>query len=94
MWLSRLKRLVDALILEQEAGKIRYLGCSSWSATRVQSAQKYAASIGHQGFVACQPRWSLADSDHDAMLQQSPSGYYEDGYRVLHADLPMIPYSG
>ncbi len=87
--------IVDALIAEQQAGRIRYFGCSNWSVERILEAQRYAAASGHAGFAACQPMWGLAVPDRDAMLRYAPGGYYEDGYRALHAaGLPMIPYSG
>lgn len=100
-WLHRddpaqpVEALVDALIAEQAAGRIRYFGCSNWSVQRIEAAQSYAASIDHGGFAACQPLWGLAEPDRDAMQIYCPGGYYEDGYRQLHASgLTMIPYSG
>jgi aryl-alcohol dehydrogenase-like predicted oxidoreductase len=87
--------LLDALIEHQQAGRIRYFGCSNWSPARIAEAQAHAARIGHTGFVAVQPMWGLADPDRDALQRYAPGGYYEDGYRALHADgLTMIPYSG
>ncbi|HUH38729.1 MAG TPA: aldo/keto reductase [Spongiibacteraceae bacterium] len=86
--------LIDALIAEQQAGRIRYFGCSNWSVERIREAQAYAGSIGHSGFVACQPMWGLAEPDREAMQRFSPGGYYEDGYQRLHAEgLTMLPYS-
>ena len=100
-WLARQRRdsvveaILDALIAHLRAGRIRHFGCSNWSVSRIQLAQRYAASIGHEGFVACQPMWGLAEPDRAAMQQFAPGGYYEDGYRALHeAGLTMIPYSG
>lgn len=87
--------IIDALIAEQQAGRIRHFGCSNWSVERIREAQRYAAGIGHAGFVACQPMWGLAEPDREAMQRFAPGGYYEDGYQELHAaGLPMIPYSG
>ncbi len=87
--------ILDALIAEQQAGRIRHFGCSNWSVERIQEAQRYAASVGHAGFVACQPMWGLAVPDREAMMRYAPGGYYEDGYQALHAaGMPMIPYSG
>lgn len=86
--------ILDALIAHQKAGRIRYFGCSNWSVERIQAAQQYAQTIGHSGFIACQPMWGLAEPDRKAMQQYAPGGYYEDGYRVLHeAGMTMIPYS-
>lgn len=87
--------IVDALIAEQQAGRIRHFGCSNWSVARIKEAQRYAAGLGHPGFVACQPMWGLAVPDREAMQRFAPGGYYEDGYHELHAaGMPMIPYSG
>ena len=100
-WLHRddpshpVESILDALIEHQRAGRIRHFGCSNWGVARIRLAQRYAASIGHEGFVACQPMWGLAEPDRAAMQQFAPGGYYEDGYRALHeAGLTMIPYSG
>ncbi len=100
-WLHRddpsrpVEPLIDALIEEQQAGRIRYFGCSNWSPTRIAEAQGYAKRIGHAGFLACQPLWGLAEPNRDAMQRYCPGGYYEDGYQSLHAaGLTMIPYSG
>ena len=99
-WLHRddpsrpVSAIMDALIAEQQAGRIRHFGCSNWSPERIQEAQSYARSIGHDGFVACQPMWGLAEPDREALQMYSPGGYYEDGYQALHANgLSMLPYS-
>jgi aryl-alcohol dehydrogenase-like predicted oxidoreductase len=87
--------ILDALMEHQRAGRIRHFGCSNWSVARIEEAQRYAASIGHEGFVACQPMWGLAEPDRTAMQSYAPGGHYEDGYAALHAaGLAMIPYSG
>jgi aryl-alcohol dehydrogenase-like predicted oxidoreductase len=100
-WLHRddpsqpVEAIVDALIEQQRAGRIRHFGCSNWSVARIEAAQRYARSIGHAGFAACQPMWGLAVPDRTAMQRYSPGGYYEDGYRALHeGGMAMIPYSG
>jgi aryl-alcohol dehydrogenase-like predicted oxidoreductase len=86
--------IIDALIGHQKAGRIRYFGCSNWNPARITEAQDYAHSVGHDGFVACQPLWGLAAPDRNAMQKYCPGGYYEDGYQALHkAGLTMIPYS-
>ncbi|MBK6286296.1 MAG: aldo/keto reductase [Gammaproteobacteria bacterium] len=100
-WLHRddssrpVEPLIDALIEEQQAGRIRYFGCSNWSPTRIAEGLAYALRIGHAGFLACQPLWGLAEPNREAMQRYCPGGYYEDGYQSLHAaGLTMIPYSG
>lgn len=41
-------------------GKIRYFGASNWSCARIAQANEYAAKKGVMGFVASQPKYSLA----------------------------------
>lgn len=87
--------IIDALIAHQKAGRIRYFGASNWSPERIQSAQAYAQSIGHEGFAAVQPFWGLATPNPEGAAAAGYGFYYEDGLRNLHADdLPMVPYSG
>jgi len=100
-WLHRddaskpVSAIIDALIGHQSAGRIGAFGCSNWSVERIQQAQQYAASLGHEGFVAVQPMWGLAEPDRTAMMTYAPGGYYEDGYVAVHKlGLTMIPYSG
>ena len=100
-WLHRddasqpVEGLIDALIEQQQAGRIRAFGCSNWSVERIEAAQAYARSVGHSGFAACQPMWGLAEPDREAMQMYGAGGYYEDGYQRLHSSgLTMIPFSG
>jgi aryl-alcohol dehydrogenase-like predicted oxidoreductase len=99
-WLHRddrsrsVKELLDALIVHQVAGRIRYFGCSNWSVERIGDAQAYAKSLGHDGFIACQPMGGLAIPDTGALRQYSQGVHYASGFRALHeAGLTMIPYS-
>ncbi|WP_380874356.1 hypothetical protein ACFB49_47450 [Sphingomonas sp. DBB INV C78] len=85
--------IIDALIGHQKAGRIRYFGASNWSPERIQAAQVYAKSIGHQGFVAVQPYWGLAKPNPEGQAAQGYGQYYEDGFAAVHGDLTMIPYS-
>lgn len=86
--------IVDALINQQQTGRIRHFGCSNWSVERIEAAQAYARSLNHEGFVACQPMWGLAEPDRTAMMTYAPGGHYEHGYRAIHeSGVTMIPYS-
>jgi aryl-alcohol dehydrogenase-like predicted oxidoreductase len=42
------------------AGRIRFFGCSNWTAPRMAEAIEHAAKAGIRGFVASQNMWSLA----------------------------------
>lgn len=87
--------IIDALIEHQKAGRIRYFGASNWSPERIEAAQSYARSIGHQGFAAVQPFWGLASPNAEGAAAAGYGFYYEDGLQSVHSnDLPMVPYSG
>lgn len=87
--------IVDALIEHQKAGRIRYFGASNWTPARIEQAQAYARSIGHQGFAAVQPFWGLATPNAEGAAAAGYGFYYEDGLQSVHSnDLPMVPYSG
>jgi len=89
------KPIIDALVAQQRAGRIRFFGASNWSPARIAEAQAYATSVGHAGFVAVEPFWGLAVPNPEAARAQGYWPYYEEGYRSHHAGaLPMIPYSG
>ncbi len=49
-------------------GKIRYFGCSNFSAWRVVEAQWTAKAIGLPGFVSAQDEYSLIKREHEADL--------------------------
>ena len=76
-WLHRddssrpVEPLIDALIEEQQAGRIRYFGCSNWSPTRIAEGLAYALRIGHAGFLACQPLWGCLLYTSDAADERS-----------------------
>ena len=86
--------IIDYLNEEIAAGKIRYIGCSNWSAARLAEANAYAQKNGKQGFVASQPRWSLGSrhmkTPADPTLLRLRSEGYE--YHKSH-QITLIPYS-
>lgn len=87
--------IMDMLIGQQAAGRIRWFGASNWTAERVTAAQSYAASVGHAGFAALQPFWGLARPDDAAATAQGYNLHYEGRFEELHkGGLPMIPYAG
>lgn len=86
--------VIDALIGHQKAGRIGWFGASNWSPARIAEAQTYARSVGHDGFLACQPFWGLAVPNREVAAVSGYGAYYEDGFQPLHAGgLTMIPYS-
>ena len=65
-WLHRddpsrpVEDILHTLNNQAQAGKIRALGASNWSAARIRQAQAYAAAHGLQGFAADQVLWNAA----------------------------------
>ena len=51
-----------------QQGKIRYFGCSNFSAWRVVEAQWTAKALGLPGFICAQDEYSLVKRDHEADL--------------------------
>ena len=52
----------------QQQGKIRYFGCSNFTAWRMVEAQWTAKSLGLPGFVSAQDEYSLVKREHEADL--------------------------
>ncbi len=71
--------IVDALNLEIDRGRLRYLGASNWSTARLNEANNYARENNLTGFVISQPRWSLAraqSSDSTLVEAEEQIGWY------------------
>jgi aryl-alcohol dehydrogenase-like predicted oxidoreductase len=87
------EEIVEALFELVRAGKIRHAGCSNWRAPRIRAAQRHAASLGWQGFVADQMLWSLAVVD--AAACDPTIAVMDDELRALHAESGMaaVPFS-
>lgn len=56
-------------------GKIRYFGCSNFSAWRMVEAQWTAKALGLPGFVSAQDEYSLVKRDHEADLIPALQAY-------------------
>ena len=99
-WLHRddVKRpvgeILETLNDQVRAGKIRYFGCSNWSASRIREAQAYAEAHGLQGFSGDQMMWSLAVINR-AAIADTTIVVMDDELRRLHAQggLAAIPYT-
>jgi aryl-alcohol dehydrogenase-like predicted oxidoreductase len=86
--------IVDALLEQHKAGRIRYFGASNWSPERIVEANDYAQSKGKQGFVAAQPFWGLAVPNEENANAQGYLFHYEGRFEKLHAaGLTVIPYA-
>lgn len=86
--------IIDALIAEKHAGRIRWFGASNWTPERILEGNAYAASVGSEGFVAAQPSWGLAKPNPEAAAMQGYTHYYDEGFDKVHsAGLAVIPYA-
>ena len=99
-WLHRddpsraIAEILGFLDEQVRAGRIRYYGCSNWTAGRMAEARAYAAGHGMHGFAANQPMWSLAQPDPDAMSDKTMILMGSKEY-AFHRDnrFAAVPYS-
>ncbi len=83
--------IVDALNVEIDGGRLRYLGASNWSTERIEQANGYARAKGMTGFVISQPRWSLARAQRgasDMVDADEQTAWYRDNKFPLAAYSP------
>ena len=88
---------IDTLNEAREEGKIRVFGVSNWTHSRIEEANRYAASHGLQGFSVSSPNFGLARQMKDlwgggCVTISGPE--HEDArawYREQH--MPVIAYS-
>jgi aryl-alcohol dehydrogenase-like predicted oxidoreductase len=99
-WLHRddpsrpVDEIVESLNEHVKAGKIRYPGCSTWRAERIQAAQEYAAAHGLRGFAGDQMLWNLAAID-PAGIPDKTLVAMDDELKAYHvrSGLAAIPFS-
>lgn len=72
-------RALDRLVSE---GKVRYIGCSNYSATQLSDAMAIARDAGLEPFVSAQNRYSLVTRDIEADLVPA----------CLQFNLGVLPY--
>lgn len=68
--------IMETLNAEVKRGRIRYLGASNWTTSRISEANTYAREHHFQGFVISEICWSLAKGKHKGdptMLDASPA---------------------
>ncbi|MDG0810032.1 aldo/keto reductase [Cohnella rhizosphaerae] len=56
--------IVDMLNEQIKRGRVRHIGASNWSVSRLAEANAYAAEKGLQGFVVSSPQWNLVHPNH------------------------------
>jgi aryl-alcohol dehydrogenase-like predicted oxidoreductase len=84
--------LVEVMEEQVKLGNIRYYACSNWMPERIEEANQYARRLGSTGFVANQPKWSLAVS----LPAADPARDTMDNSGIeLHEQLGLaaVPYS-
>lgn len=88
--------LIDVMEEFVKQGKIRYYGCSNWTAARMAEADAYAKSKGYRGFTANQMMFNIASKymkpfDDDTMVPM------DDAMMEYHRNNPenlAMPYFG
>ena len=88
--------LIDVMESFVKEGKIRYYGCSNWSAARMKEADEYCKSKGYRGFAANQALLNLGSKymnplDDDTMCNVDAAMYQ------YHQSTPgnlLMPYMG
>lgn len=88
------EQIMDTLAEAAGQGLVRHVGCSNWTAERVDAAQRYAREKGRPGFVIDQMRWSLATVNAESQripgLVEMDDALHE--YHATH-QLPAAAYS-
>lgn len=86
--------LIEMLETFVKAGKIRYYGCSNYSAKRMAEADEYAKSHGYRGFVANEMFYNVA-SDRMNPFPDDTLGVMDADMLKYHAANPRnlsMPY--
>ncbi len=65
------EEIIDTLDDKVKEGKIRYIGCSNWTAERIEAANTYAEQAGKTKFSVSQMEWSLATLNHPNVTESN-----------------------
>lgn len=79
------EEILGVLNEAKQQGRIRALGCSNWSVTRIREANAYAKRAGLAGFAISQIGWSLADP-LPGTLEDKTLVYMNDHIRTFHRE--------
>jgi aryl-alcohol dehydrogenase-like predicted oxidoreductase len=99
-WLHRddpsipVENILMTLEEQVQSGKIRYYGCSNWTASRLKEARNASVYHNIKGFAANQPLWSLAVPNHDRLTDKTMV-QMDDELKAFHSitGMAVIPYS-
>jgi len=86
--------IVGILNREIERGRVRHIGASNWSVSRMAAANAYAVRKGLHGFVASELQWSLATPNWEP--EPDPTTRYvtpEDAAWHASNGVPIAAYS-
>lgn len=84
--------IIDYLNAEIDRGRVRAIGASNWTASRLADANAYAVARGLRGFVASEPEWSLV---HRTAPPTMALHFFDAADADWHrkSKLPVIPYA-
>ncbi len=86
--------IIETLVEQVKAGKIRAFGCSNWRVERIAAANRYAAAHGLAGFVGNQMLWNAAKLDVSALPDKTMVAMEPALYQYHQkTGLAAIPYS-
>lgn len=90
------EELVETMESFVKAGKIRYYGCSNWSADRMAMADTYAAKMGYRSFAANQALYNVGYEAMNPMEDDTLAGADEAmrAYHREHSRNLLMPYTG
>lgn len=90
------EELIDTMESFVKAGKIRYYGCSNWTAQRIKEADAYCRKMGYRGFAANQMYYNVgsmhkrpAADDTLVMMDEEMLAYHRENPQNL-----AMPYMG
>lgn len=87
--------LIEQMETFRQEGKIRYYGCSNWSAKRIKEADAYASEKGYRGFAANEVLFNLGEPHMKPTADDTLVSMDEEMYRY-HTETEKnlcIPYS-
>lgn len=88
---GRIMDILDRLVKE---GRVRALGASNWSVSRILEANAYALEKGKTPFTVSQIQWSLAASTPEAWNDDTLVCMTDEEYAAyLRAGIPVMAYS-
>jgi 1-deoxyxylulose-5-phosphate synthase len=91
--------IIETLNAEIACGRVRYLGASNWSTSRIADANAYADSKGLQGFIISSLQWNLGKQNHP---NAGPDGKYDtscvpvskdDAQWYMQHNFPIMPWN-